>query len=99
MERWTKERLQEVKTYLEGKDPAALTREDHYLTIEYLVHRYMPADSGITEAEWRARRAELCAKIDWNIDHPDVPKEFAKEDPAFAEWLDDLFNNKNKESE
>lgn len=92
MERWSIERLQEVKEYLEDKDPATLTREDHYLVVEYLVHRYLPDDSTITEAQWQAKRAELRAKIGWNLDNPDAPKEPIKEDPEFAKWLDDLLN-------
>lgn len=85
--RWNKEKLLEVKTYLEGKQPAELKREDHYLIVEYLIQRYLPADCDITETQYRTRLAALNAKVDRNIDHPDDPLTPFKEDPEFAAWL------------
>jgi hypothetical protein len=94
MQRWSQDKLLQVKTYLETKDPATFTREDHYMTLEYLAMRYLPADDARTETQWQEKRAELRAKIDLNIDHPDRPKEPVKDDPDFAEWLKQLLSKK-----
>ncbi len=96
VERWTPEKLAEVKTYLETKPPETFTREDHYLCVDFLFHRYYPKDEPITKAAWEKRRGELRAKIDWNIDHPEEAKAAArevKEDPEFAEWLKKTLGN------
>ena len=53
VERWTPEKLAEVKAYLETKPSEAFTREDH---------RYYPKDESITKAAWEKRRRELCVK-------------------------------------
>lgn len=87
MERWSSERLSEVKSYLEGKHPKTWSRDDHYLSLEFVIQRYLPADEPRTQGEYDAAIRDLKAKIDWNIDHPDAPKEEVKEDPEFAAWL------------
>lgn len=97
VERWTPAKLAEVKYYLENKPPELLTREDHYLMIDFLFHRYFPKDSPITKAAWDKRQSELRAKIDWNIAHPEEVKALREaqltgavevpEDPEFSEWL------------
>lgn len=87
IQHWLSSRLAEIKPYLETKDPATFTREDHYLTAKYSVMRYLPEDDQRTNAEWQEQRAALHRKIDINIDHPDKPKEPIKDSPDFAEWL------------
>lgn len=94
MSRWSQDRLLQTKVYLETKDPATFTREDQYLTAEYLFMRYLPEDDQRTEAQWQAVRSELHRKIDLNIDYPDGPKEPVKDDPEFAEWLKQTLSKK-----
>jgi hypothetical protein len=94
MKRWSSDRLLQVLVYLETKDPATLTREDHYMTAEYLMMRYLPKDDAMTEAQWQRKSAKLRAKIDFIIDHPDRPAEPIKDDPEFAEWLRNRFRKK-----
>lgn len=87
MDRWSKDRLAAVKLYLEDKDPKNWSREDHYLSVEFVIQRYLPADEPRTQGQYDATIRDLKGKIDWNIDHPDAPKELPAEDPEFATWL------------
>lgn len=87
MERWSSQKLADVKAYLDNSEPGAWTREDHYLVTEFVIQRYLPADEARTQGQYDAAMRDLKAKIDWNIDHPDAPKEEFKDDPEFAEQL------------
>lgn len=89
MERWSSGKLGEVKDYLEGKHPGTWSREDHYLAAEFVIQRYLPSDENRTQQQYEASMRDLRAKIDWNIDNPDAPKEEIKDDPEFAQWLKD----------
>lgn len=94
-ERWSTEKLAEVKSYLEGKPAETFTREDHHLCVDFLLHRYFPKDVAITKATWEERRGDLLSKVDWNIDHPEEAKssQEVKDDPDFAEWLKNTLSN------
>jgi Rad3-related DNA helicase len=99
MHRWSKEKLFEVKAYLEGKDPTTFAREDHHLTIDYIAQRYLPDDYERSGEEYQASRAKRIAKIDENYDRAmrgEPPQEVEiKEDPEFAEWLKATLSNKS----
>lgn len=86
--RWSPARLNSVKAYLELKDPLLWTREDHYLSVEFVLQRYLPADEHLTQAEYEAALKGMTDKIDRNLDNPDFPREEIKDDPDFAAWLD-----------
>ncbi len=89
MDRWSSDRLGEVKNYLEGKHPGTWSREDHYLAAEFVIQRYLPADEKRTQQQYEASMRDLKDKIDRNIDTPNAPKEEVKDDPEFAKWLKD----------
>lgn len=86
--RWSTARLNNVKAYLESKDPLLWSREDHYLSVEFVLQRYLPADEHRTQAEYEAALKGMTDKIDRNLDNPDFPREEIKDDPDFAAWLD-----------
>lgn len=87
MERWSRNKLAEVKSYLEEKDPHIWSREDHHLSAEFVIQRYLPSDEVRTQRQYETTLRNLKAKIDRNIDCSDVPEEQIKEDPEFAVWL------------
>lgn len=89
IKQWSPEKLAKVKDYLETKPAKDFTREDHYLSADYLLHRYFPNDEIITKTEWNKARLEIQRKIDRNIDYPnDVNNQQSPlEDQEFAEWL------------
>lgn len=87
MERWSSDRLADVKAYLEEKHPETWSREDHYLAVEFVIQRYLPIDEKRTQVQYDLAIRDMKTKIDWNIDNPDAPKEEVKEDPEFAAWL------------
>lgn len=87
--RWSTARLNNVKAYLESKDPLLWSREDHYLSVEFVLQRYLPADEHRTQSEYEASLKGMTDKIDRNLDNPDFPREEIKDDPDFAAWLDE----------
>lgn len=99
VERWSPEKLAEVKAYLETKPSQTFTREDHYLCVDFLFHRYYPKDEPVLKSTWNKRRGELREKIDWNIDHlEEAANKFREvpEDPDFAEWLKKTLSDTKK---
>jgi len=99
MERWSSQKLADVKAYLENSESCAWTREDHYLATEYVIQRYLPADEARTQGQYDATMRDLKAKIDWNIDHPGAPNEEFKDDPGFAEQLKAILSTRVDRSE
>jgi hypothetical protein len=93
MQRWSQEKLSGIKQYLECKPSIEWAPEDHYLAVEYLVQRYLPADDTRTESEYQAALEKLKRKIDWNIDNPDAPKDTPVSDPDFAKWMEEMFKS------
>ena len=87
--RWAKEKLSGVKSYLENKDPHSWSREDNYLAAEFVIQRYLPEDSGRSQADYDLAMDNIKRKIDRNIDFPNAPKEEVKDDPEFAAWLEE----------
>lgn len=73
--RWSSEELAIVKARLEALPPQSWTKEDHYLALDFVVQRYLPADEVRTEAEWQATRARLQAKVDANLNRKETPEE------------------------
>lgn len=69
MERWTEAELSLVKLYLESLPPEKWTLEDHMMSVDFVVQRYLPADELRTEAEWLATRASLMGKVQANMEH------------------------------
>jgi hypothetical protein len=56
-----------VKIYLEAIPPSEFSIDDWALLIDYLVARWMPAESLQTEADWLAVRAVYMGKVQANI--------------------------------
>lgn len=68
MERWSKEELGLVRIYLESLFPGAWTLDDHMLSVEWVIQRYLPLDELRTEAEWLATKAGLMGKVQANME-------------------------------
>lgn len=67
MDRWSPSELDLVKLYLEALPPAQWTLDDHMMSVDYVVQRYLPADELRTEAEWLSTRAGLMGKVQANL--------------------------------
>lgn len=70
MGRWTAQELALVRIYLEALPPAQWTLDDHMLSVDAIVHRYMPPATMATEAEWLTVRAGLMGKVQANLAKP-----------------------------
>lgn len=68
MERWTESETALVKIYLEHLPAAEWTLDDHMMAVDYLAHRYLPADDMRREAEWLATRASIMGRVQANMD-------------------------------
>lgn len=60
---WTDAETNLVKIYLENLPPEKFTASDWSLVIEYLAHRYLPANVLQSEAEWLAVRSSMMGKV------------------------------------
>lgn len=61
--RWSPAELGTVRLYLSRLPPAAWELEDWLMLVDYLVQRYLPADSLRTEADWLATRSAMMGRI------------------------------------
>lgn len=68
MVRWAPDELSLVRIYLESLPPAQWTIDDHMMSVEFVVQRYLPADELRTEAEWLATKSSLMGKVQANMD-------------------------------
>lgn len=68
MERWSPGEVSLVKLYLEHLPPELWTLDDHMLSVDFLVHRYLPADDLRTEAEWLSSRASIMGRVQVNME-------------------------------
>lgn len=90
--RWSPEELAATKRYLESKPPGSLTREDHWLTTEWLIQRYLPAGEEPTSEQWQKIKAELQSRMDRSLGGIRSKPE---KDADFAAWLDQLLAKKS----
>lgn len=67
MVRWNADELDLVKIYLESLPPAQWTLNDHMMSVDYVVQRYLPLDELATEAEWMSTRAGMMGKVQANM--------------------------------
>ena len=67
MLRWAPDELEAVKLYLESLPVDQWTIDDHMLSIDYVVQRYLPQTSLTTEAEWLAVKAGMMGKVQANL--------------------------------
>ncbi len=67
MERWNDAELALVRIYLESLPPAQWSLDDHMMSVDYVVQRYLTADELKTEAEWLTTRAGMMGKVQANI--------------------------------
>ena len=67
MVRWTPEELTFVQLYLEALPPEKWTLDDHMMSVEFVVQRYLPAEQLTTEAEWLATKSALMGKVQANM--------------------------------
>lgn len=67
MLRWSPDELDAVKLYLESLPPDQWTLDDHMLSIDYVVQRYLPKSALTTEAEWLSTKAGLMGKVQANL--------------------------------
>lgn len=67
MVRWNADELELVKIYLESLPPAQWTLNDHMMSVDYVVQRYLPLDELATEAEWMSTRAGMMGKVQANM--------------------------------
>lgn len=75
MGRWNADELSLVKIYLESLPPEQWTLDDHMMSVDYVVQRYLPADELATEAEWMSTRAGLMGKVQANMAGEATPKQ------------------------
>ncbi|WP_368762116.1 hypothetical protein [Klebsiella pneumoniae] len=75
MARWNADELSLVKLYLESLPPEQWTLDDHMMSVDYVVQRYLPADELATEAEWMATRAGMMGKVQANMAGEATPKQ------------------------
>jgi len=66
--RWTKGEVALTKLYLETLPPEQFTLDDWMMVVDYLVHRYLPADDLIEEAKWLAYRSSMMGKVQSRLD-------------------------------
>lgn len=78
MVRWTPDELALVRIYLESLPPAMWTLDDHMMSVEFVVQRYLPADELRTEAEWLATKSSLMGKVQANMDAEATPDQADK---------------------
>jgi len=67
MRMWSPEEMQLVNLYLSALPSSAFTLDDHMMLVDYLVQRYLPADSLRTEAEWLTTRSALMGRVQANM--------------------------------
>ncbi|WNL63649.1 hypothetical protein ST4_091 [Aeromonas phage ST4] len=67
MVRWNADELELVKIYLESLPPAQWTLNDHMMSVDYVVQRYLPLNELATEAEWMSTKAGLMGKVQANM--------------------------------
>ncbi|MBE5214281.1 hypothetical protein IG605_002705 [Pectobacterium quasiaquaticum] len=65
--RWSDSELEEKKLYLESKYPEEFTAEDHYLTAEWVIQRYLPEGENPTHEQWSKTIDDIRQKIDINL--------------------------------
>lgn len=70
MTRWSADELDLVRIYLEALPPAQWTIDDHMLSIEMTVQRYLPLHELVGEAQWLASRATMMGKVQANMAKP-----------------------------
>lgn len=75
MARWNADELALVKIYLESLPPELWSLDDHMMSVDYVVQRYLPADELATEAEWMATRAGMMGKVQANMAGEATPKQ------------------------
>lgn len=75
MNRWSSEELALVKIYLEHLPPALWTLDDHMMSVDFVVMRYLPADAMQTEAEWLSARAGMMGKVQANLEKQPTAKQ------------------------
>ena len=75
MVRWNADELALVKIYLEALPPEQWTLDDHMMSVDYVVQRYLPLDELTTEAEWLATRAGMMGKVQANMKGEATPKQ------------------------
>lgn len=63
MARLDESQLALLRLYLENLPPDEWVAEDWSLLVDFLVHRYLPADDMRTEAEWLAQKSVLMGKV------------------------------------
>lgn len=63
MYRLDESQLDLMRLYLENLPPADWRADDWSLLVDFLVHRYLPADDLRTEAEWLAQKSVLMGKV------------------------------------
>jgi len=70
MARWSADELELVRIYLESLPPDQWTFDDHMMSVDYVVQRYLPPEELTTEAQWLATRAGLMGKVQANLSAP-----------------------------
>ena len=75
MARWNADELALVKIYLESLPPELWSLDDHMMSVDYVVQRYLPADELASEAEWMATRAGMMGKVQANMAGEATPKQ------------------------
>lgn len=68
MARWSDAELGLVRLYLESIPPTSWTLDDHMMSVDYVVQRYLPAEEMRTESEWMTTRAALMGKVQANME-------------------------------
>lgn len=66
--RWGAAQIDAIREYLEAKPVETFSIQDWQLAVDFLVQRYLPANSAKTEAAWLAQRAVLMGKVAANLE-------------------------------
>lgn len=90
-EAWTKNDLDLVKLYLESLPPSQWTVDDYMLSVDYLVHKYLPVSDLAKEAEWMSVRSSIMGKVQANLDKEPTVKQADKVLSKLPSTLTDAF--------
>lgn len=66
-QRWNAAEMELAKLYLESLPLEKWSLDDHMLSVEYVVQKYLPHEQLHTEAEWLAVRSNMMGKVQANI--------------------------------
>lgn len=71
--RWSPQQLATVRRQLEGKKRSQFALDDWMLLADWIIQRYLPAETVITESEYLAVRSVFAGRIQAALEGRDIP--------------------------